>query len=317
MSSSTSSQDHVLYRRIAMSTLVRRGLLIAVGVILILTIVYFGICAFAATQLAASSRRPVTTTPADYGLTYEDVRFTSAVDSIPLEGWYVGSGGRRVILVLHARDGVRDDNTVGFNEITPALVKSGYDVLTFDFRGHGSSGGQIAGFGKAETRDVAGAINYLKSRGVTQIGVLGCSLGADAALLSLPQQPEIRALVADSALADATPVIESGFTKQTGLPSILLPGILLAANKMYGLDWSGIRPVDAIAQAGERPILLIHGGEDSWTPINGMYELQKAGAANPNLQTWVVPEAEHCRAYRMRSAEYIERAVAFFKQYLE
>jgi pimeloyl-ACP methyl ester carboxylesterase len=294
----------------------RRLFVIAVSVILFLAIAYLGFCVYAASQLAASSRRPLTTTPADYGFTYENVKFTSAVDNIPLSGWYIGKGGRQVILVMHARDGVRDDSIIGLNEITPALVRAGYDVFTFDFRGHGQSGGQIAGFGKAEKHDVAGAINYLKSRGVTQVGALGCSLGGDAALLDLPEQPEIRALVADSALADAAPVIESNFTKATGMPAFLLPGILFAAGQMYGLDWSNTRPVDAIAQSGDRPILLIHGGQDSWTPISGLYELQKAGATNPNLQTWVVPEAEHCRSYRQRPEEYMQRVIAFFKQNL-
>jgi pimeloyl-ACP methyl ester carboxylesterase len=299
------------------SSLARRLVLAVIGVILFLGLVYSAICVYAAMQLATASRLTVTTSPADAGLTYQDVQFPSAVDSIPLSGWYVGAGGIQVILVLHARGGVRDDDTIGFNEITPALVRAGYDVLAFDFRGHGSSGGQMPGFGKAEQRDVAGAIAYLKSRGVTQVGALGCSMGGDAALLDLPNQPEIRALVADSALADAAPAIESGFTRQTGMPSFLLPGILFAAGQMYGLDWSNTRPVDAIALSGDRPILLIHGGQDSWTPISGMYQLQKAGANNPNLQTWVVPEAEHCRSYMQRPTEYLQHVLAFFSRYLK
>ena len=124
-------------------------------------------------------------------------------------------------------------------------------------------------------------------------------------------------MVADSALADAAPVIESQFTRATGMPAFLLPGILFAANKMYGLDWSDTRPIDAIARSGDRPILLIHGGQDSWTPVSGMYEMQKTGAQNPNLQTWVVPEAEHCRAFKSRPTEYMDRVVAFFRRYLD
>ncbi len=293
----------------------RRVLIAALTFVLFIVVAYCAFCFYAASQLAASSRRSPTSTPADYGAAYQEVSFKSAVDGIPLSGWYVGPGGRKVILVMHARDGVRDDHIVGLNEITATLVRNGYDVLAFDFRGHGLSGGQVAGFGKIETRDIAGALDYLKGRGINQVGAYGCSLGGDTALLSAPDQPAIRAIVADSALADAGPIIENGFVKQTGLPSFMLPGILLAAGQMYGLDWSNTRPADAVARVGDRPILLIHGASDSWTPLSGMYVIQKAGEKDSNLQSWVVPGAEHCRAYSQNPQEYMQRVLAFFNRY--
>ena len=41
-------------------------------------------------------------------------------------------------------------------------------------------------------------------------------------------------------------------------------------------------------------------------------ELQKAGAANPNLQVWIVPGAEHVRAFRLVPDEYLRRVIGFF-----
>src|SRR5437868_5680522 len=81
----------------------------------------------------------LTSTPADQGLPYERVAFLSAVDNIPLQGWFIGSGGHQTILMLHARDGRRDDPTVGLPDIARALVQDGYDVFAFDFRAHGES----------------------------------------------------------------------------------------------------------------------------------------------------------------------------------
>ncbi len=115
----------------------RRILIAAPVLVLLIIVAYFAFCFYAASQLAASSRRTPTSTPADYGAAYQEVSFKSAVDGIPLGGWYVGPGGRKVILVMHARDGVRDDHIIGLNGITAALVQNGYDVFAFDFRGHG------------------------------------------------------------------------------------------------------------------------------------------------------------------------------------
>lgn len=82
------------------------------------------------------------------------MRFSST-DGIPLAGWYIDSPGDRVILLLHGRNGARDG---GVNlKVANELAKRNYDVLMFDFRGHGASSGTDYSLGVLETRDVAGA----------------------------------------------------------------------------------------------------------------------------------------------------------------
>src|SRR3990170_3409555 len=121
---------------------------------------------------------PVTLSPAAYGLAYEDVEFPSAVDGIVLKGWLIDSPGTKTIVVMHGRNSVRDEPNVGILELAQALVGQGYDVLTFDFRAHGESGGTRYALGQFEVRDVAGALDYLKGRGVREVGVIGYSMGA-------------------------------------------------------------------------------------------------------------------------------------------
>jgi dipeptidyl aminopeptidase/acylaminoacyl peptidase len=176
--------------------------------LLLIVIVYLAIGAVLADKLSATTRHPLTSTPANYGLTYERVQFRSA-DGIPLAGWYIGSPGAQTILVLHGQDGERDDPSIGLMDIDRALVQHGYDVLTFDFRGYGESGGDRFSLGDLEVRDVAGALNYLKTRGVNQVGALGFSMGAATALNSAPAHPEMRAVVADSSFAEIVPIVET------------------------------------------------------------------------------------------------------------
>ena len=63
-------------------------------------------------------------------------------------------------------------------------------------------------------------------------------------------------------------------------------------------------------------MLLIHGTADEDVPLSHAYMLQQAGANDPNLQLWIVPGAEHVRAFRHVPDEYLKRVLAFFKQYL-
>src|SRR5207302_4468320 len=178
--------------------------LLTLGAVLLVlgVLTYFAIGAYMADGLGHAQRAALTSTPADQGLPYERVAFLSAVDNIPLQGWFIGGGGHQTILMLHARDGRRDDPTVGLPDIARALVQDGYDVFAFDFRAHGESGGSHLGFGTLEVRDVAGALAYLRTRGIAEVGTIGFSMGAATTLNSAAEYPAMRAVVADSSFAD-------------------------------------------------------------------------------------------------------------------
>jgi fermentation-respiration switch protein FrsA (DUF1100 family) len=85
---------------------------------------------------------------------------------------------------------------------------------------------------------------------------------------------------------------------------------------LYGIDLPNDRPVRALSQLGDRPVLLIYGTSDAFVPRAQFEALQKAGANNPSLQSWVVPDAEHVRAYKKNPDEYMRRVLAFFDRYL-
>jgi pimeloyl-ACP methyl ester carboxylesterase len=294
-----------------------RRALLAVAAILIVVIVavYIGISAVMADRLSRAERHPVTITPDTSGLTYERVEFTSAVDNIPLEGWYIDSPGSKVIMMLHGWNGNRSNGNTAM-PIARAFVQHGYNVFMFDFRGHGESGGDRFSLGQLEVRDVAGALTYLRGRGVSEVGTIGWSMGAATALNSAPDHPEMRAIVADSAFADANLLLETELPKRSGLPPIFSPGMLLMGRLLYGIDYADNIPARAVARLGSRPVLLIHGTSDELIPVSHAYMLQKAGANDPNLQLWIVPNACHTCAFHQNPEEYLRRVIPFFDQNL-
>ena len=289
---------------------------LCIAVLVLVAITYFAIGAYMADGLAHAERAPLTSTPADQGLPYERVAFASAVDNIPLQGWFIGSGGHKTILMLHARNGRRDDPTVGLPDVARALVQNGYDVFAFDFRAHGESGGSHLGFGTLEVRDVAGALAYLRTRGIAQVGTIGFSMGAATTLNSAAEYPAMRAVVADSSFADLQLLLDTQVPRASGLPPFLLPGMELMSRLWLGSDLANDKPAHSVARLGERPVLLIHGTADEDVPLSHAYMLQQAGANDPNLQLWIVPGAEHVRAFKHVPDEYLKRVLAFFKQYL-
>jgi alpha-beta hydrolase superfamily lysophospholipase len=105
------------------------------------------------------------------------LRFTAS-DRVRLIGVVFGTGPRGVVL---AHQG--DSDLCIWVPYARTLAARGYRVLVFDHRGDGSSG--RAGSSKRKDRvdyDVLGAIQALRSRGVTSIVLGGGSLGAAAVL---------------------------------------------------------------------------------------------------------------------------------------
>ncbi len=293
-----------------------RPLLIVLSVLLLSAIIgYLGISAYVVDKFSMPERHPISQTPAEYGLAYETVRFNSAADRIPLEGWYIDSPGSQVILMLHGRNGNRESGYAAM-PLMQTLVAHNYDVFMFDFRGHGNSGAGRLSFGQFEKRDVTGALEYLKTRGVNEVGVIGFSLGAITAVDAAPEHPEMRAIVVDSVFADMPPFVEYNLARLAGLPSIFTPGVAATGRVLYGLDIPGNRPARALASLGSRPVLLIHGTQDQDIPVANAYLLQKAAANNSNFKLWIVEGSAHTMAYPDHPEEFEQRMLNFYDRYL-
>jgi alpha-beta hydrolase superfamily lysophospholipase len=95
------------------------------------------------------------------------------------------AGGWPGILMLHGLGG----NRLSMNQIAEqSFANEGYAVLTYDARGHGSSGGLFTAAGPREIRDVRNAFDWLAARADVadaRIGVWGISYGGGQALRAL------------------------------------------------------------------------------------------------------------------------------------
>jgi len=139
--------------------------------------------------------------PADLLLRTEDVTFR-ATDGVLLSGWLVkGAPHAPVIILCHDLGGSR--STLLGSAVS--LNRAGYPLLVFDFRGHGESAGSGSDLGATEKRDIAGAVEFLKSRDdvdTGRFGLWGIGMGAYAGALASLDDPAIVALALDSLYPD-------------------------------------------------------------------------------------------------------------------
>jgi fermentation-respiration switch protein FrsA (DUF1100 family) len=251
-------------------------------------------------------RRLPAETPGDRGLAYQAVAFPAA-DGLTLRGWYLPSANGAAILVGHGYGGHRLLDPV------EVLARHGYGVLTFDWRAHGESDGELCSLGYYEVRDVEGAVAWLQAQPEVdpgRIGILGESMGAVTAIRAAARMPEIRAVAVASPFTTAEALV-GNVVHDMGLPVCLfVPLHSLLGRWQTGLDLDDLRPVDKVAAISPRPILIMAGGLD---PITGPEAGQRyyAAAGEPK-ELWFEPDLGHLNFFSVYPAEYERRVVGFF-----
>jgi len=146
---------------------------------------------------------------------------------------------------------------------TVKLLSSGYDVIIFDFRGHGKSGGEYT-WSAMEDADVNAVIDYARKEGYKKIGILGFSLGAAAAVNAASARDDINSMVLISC--------PSGF-KHVDF-HFWEPAMFSDLMDNISCGWEGkgarttdifipkTKPIDSIKKMKNIPILFIHGEKD-------------------------------------------------------
>jgi pimeloyl-ACP methyl ester carboxylesterase len=251
-------------------------------------------------------------TPLLHGMLFEEVSFPSR-DGLVLGGWWIpapDTARGTVILCPGQRSSMEGD----LIHAEP-LHRAGFNLLMFDFRGHGRSEGNLVTLGPQEVFDLLGALDYVtQARGVERAGVMGFSMGAGVALVTAAQDNRVAALVLDGAFA-SLPDLLSGWARTRGLPlgGLVVRLILLIGSfrARYRLDH--FRPLD-VADRVTAPTLLIHGDDDPFVTVDQI-EVIRARLAGPG-DLWRVRFASHREAHDRHPDEYNRRVVAWFETYL-
>ena len=248
-------------------------------------------------------------TPADLGLEYETVRFTTD-DGVTLSGWLVPAGRetRTAVIVLHGFSGHRLPELAAF---VPWLSER-HHVLQFDFRGHGQSDPGITTLGTHERRDVAAAVRFLEGRGLGPIALFGVSMGAATAIVAAPELP-VAAVVADAAFAELHHPIASRL-REIGYPLARLGARAIVTAASVRTRSRLTDPVRAVARIAPRPLLLIAPREDQlidWRQSLRLYE-----AAGEPKELMVVDGAGHAEAYAVDPELYRRRVLDFLGRHL-
>ncbi len=275
---------------------------------------------FGSNALIARRRPDPPASPADHGLVFEAVSFTTS-DGLTLRGWLIPApDSTRAVIICSGHNGSMDADVIA----AAWLHAAGFCVLMFDWRGHGRSEGSHASMGALERLDLLAAVAFARSRGATRIGVLGLSMGGAVALSTTAGCPDIHAVCSDGGFARVTSAVSNGLRERglpDPLPALFGPLIVLTAGLRLGIDLRQADPIRWVDGIAPRPALFIHGERDPFAPIaeiGAMFaRVQRSHSeTGAGSELWRVPEAGHRDIHLLRAEEYHRRVVGFFNRAL-
>ena len=217
-----------------------------------------------------------------------------------------------------------------------SLIDAGYEVFAFDFRGQGDS--EVEDGYKSrlwpsdrDQSDMLGAIAYVEDylegqNREKEIGLIGVSRGAGAAILGAVGVASVKAIM-----------IDGGFSTDAYLEYLMQRWVSIFAKVrlVYEnhhpefwrfLRWLSIREASkqlncrfpsvrkAVPRLGEMPMLIVHGEKDGHIPVSQARLLHDLAMGPKYL--WICPGAKHNQAAVVQSRLYSQYSVRFFNQFL-
>lgn len=221
-----------------------------------------------------------------------------ASDGTRIRGRHAAHGKPRLAVLAHpAVIGQDYEPLVELGE----MLYPDFDIVTFDFRGHGRSGGYLTPDLRGPAADMAAVLDHLRGQNYGWTGVVGFSLGGMAGIWNAASRNDIDALVSIGTpprLPNTGPL-----DRRPRLVPLLLRTLGLRMKPGTAAPQEVLDVVGAIIAT---PLLLVHGAREIFYPREDFEELWERARAP---KTRMVLEAGHAETGREahRIAEWLKR----------
>jgi alpha-beta hydrolase superfamily lysophospholipase len=231
----------------------------------------------------------------------------TTTDGLSLVGrrWLTPGRPEAAVVIVHGFSATSECPNV--SELAAALHADGFDVVTYDARGHGGSGGEST-LGDHEEHDVAAAVALARER-TRRVVVVGASMGGIAALRYAVADPEIGGAVVVSCPAawrlprSVRGVLGAVMTRTSAGRKLTarLCGVRIARH------WTNPLPPVVLATRVNVPIAYVHGRNDRFISYHDA-EILAAATPEPSRLT-LVPGMGH--AFETSAVAPIRESVAW------
>ena len=179
-------------------------------------------------------------------------------DNIKIALNYYHKDNNSVVILAPGWCMTKDSNA--FKKIAQNFSEN-FDVISFDFRGHGRSGSCYT-FTAVELIDIDAVVRFARKKGYKNIYLVGFSLGAALALIYASKSSKICKVIAVSAPSDFSKIENHMWKKEAWLETFkkFELGRFLSI-RPYPFPLKKIKPIDIIDKI-KAPVLFIAGDKD-------------------------------------------------------
>jgi pimeloyl-ACP methyl ester carboxylesterase len=177
-------------------------------------------------------------------------------------------------------------------------LNRGCGVITFDFRGHGRSGG-VSTLGDREIRDVDVMLRYARELGYQRVATVGFSMGASIVLRHAGLIGGADAVVSVSGpgrwyYRGTRPMRKVHWAVEHRAGRLVTRTLLNTRISNGRWDPVPVPPADAAARIAPTPLLIVHGDRDGYFPVDHARQLYEA--AHDPKELWIVPGFGHAES---------------------
>jgi pimeloyl-ACP methyl ester carboxylesterase len=179
-------------------------------------------------------------------------------------------------------------------------LRSHAGVVSFDFRGHGRSGG-LSTVGDREVLDLDAVVRWSRVLGYQKVATIGWSMGAAVAIRHAALHRGVDAVVAVSGPArwnyrGTRPMRRAHWAFERRRGRLLLRHLYGTRVDPRGWDMSRPEtwpeaPHQLVSRVAPTPLLVVHGDMDPYFPLDHAEQL--ARSAGESAQLWVIEHFGH------------------------
>jgi fermentation-respiration switch protein FrsA (DUF1100 family) len=242
----------------------------------------------------------------------------TAADGTKLVGNYVPAATKtnKTVIVIHGF-GVEHKAMAPYGDM---FHNMGYNVLMPDDRAAGKSEGKYIGFGYLDAKDYKEWVNEVikKNGSDSEIVVMGASMGAATTMMLSGMNPpsQVKAYIEDAGYTSVYDEIYYQAGDMYGMPKwlakTLVPVVSLYSKVLAGYDYYEASAEKLLAK-NTRPMLFIHGADDTFVPTKFLEPLYKA--SNGPKEKYLVKGAKHVQSYEVDPAAYEQKVSGFLAKY--
>lgn len=209
-------------------------------------------------------RRIERSSPADYGLTYEEIHIRTTAGKQLFAWWLPASISAPTLIILHGWGG----NAELMLPLALPMYRAGLNVLLLDARNHGRSDSASFSSLPRFAEDAGAAVDWVRAHSrdpQKRVVLLGHSVGAGAVLLEASRRNDIAAVISIAAFAHPEWMMQR-YLGRLRIPGLFKSWILRYVEWVIGYRFADIAPMNTVCRI-HCPVLLVHGTADETVPV--------------------------------------------------